>query len=357
MNAAPLISICFTCYNQRRYVELALKSVLRQTYSNLEVIVCDDCSTDGTSEIVEKVVQEYRQTHQGCAHPVIISRAAQNGGIISNLVRGFSLAKGELIVQAHDDDISMPTRVQRIVDAWLAANKEPTMILHGWSVIDHAGHVIGGQEPWGGVEPWTSIRRSREWLKGVWPHGAVSAYVPDVVLKFPSIVVNEAFEDVVLTYRAKMLGNPLLLSDRLIAYRVGSGCTTSLGGGLRSSQIRKGLRGAAAQKQAYLDLEFCKGKFMQKWLEEVKFCVDTQTEEFVKVKDLFSAQGFREKWICLRNTANMMLANQPRRRWVEPILLLPNMIGDCALAALSFLWYWRQRLRFRNGSIKCDVAV
>ena len=51
----PLISILIPSYNHQNFIEQCIKSVLAQTYENFELIVVDDCSTDGTANIISKI--------------------------------------------------------------------------------------------------------------------------------------------------------------------------------------------------------------------------------------------------------------------------------------------------------------
>ena len=59
MNVNPLVTVILATYNQQDYVKKALESILAQTYQNLEIIVCDNGSTDKTKEIIKSIVSEY----------------------------------------------------------------------------------------------------------------------------------------------------------------------------------------------------------------------------------------------------------------------------------------------------------
>lgn len=53
MDKEPLVSVCVACYNHQNYVADFLESLLDQTYSNIEVIIADDCSSDNSVNIIK----------------------------------------------------------------------------------------------------------------------------------------------------------------------------------------------------------------------------------------------------------------------------------------------------------------
>ena len=325
----PFVSVCFTCYNQKRFVSQALLSVLHQTYSNMEVVICDDSSTDGTSEIVKEIVDDYEKSKER-RFKVRLFRAEKNQGVVTNVSKCFDLASGELLIQAHDDDISKPNRVSDIVAAWVAAGKKPTAVLHGWEFIDTENRILGGRGPFGRVRPTTG--RDLKWLKETWPHGAAAAYVPSVVKCFPAIEARDAFEDVVFLYRAKMLGDPLYMENRLVYYRTGSGCTTSSRSGIRKSQGTKGRKGFVAGEQAYKDLDFAKSFMPIGWYDDLKEMIAYQTQQFKDVYECFAVGNIFRRWKLLRTAPNLMLLNMPRRKVCTLAMVFPWIVGEALLS-------------------------
>ncbi len=89
-------------YNVAPYVKEAVESVLRQTYADFELLVIDDCSTDGTLDVVRSI-----------ADPRIrIVQNERNLGLADNLNRGLSLIKTELVARMDGDDIAEPHWLQ-----------------------------------------------------------------------------------------------------------------------------------------------------------------------------------------------------------------------------------------------------
>jgi len=85
----PLVSIILPTHNRKKYVERAIKSALDQSYKNVELIVIDDCSTDGTE------INNPR---------VIIVRNETNLGLARSLNKAIRIAKGKYIARLDDDD-------------------------------------------------------------------------------------------------------------------------------------------------------------------------------------------------------------------------------------------------------------
>jgi glycosyltransferase involved in cell wall biosynthesis len=107
----PLITCGLTTYNAEDTVKKALDSVFRQTWRSIEVVAIDDCSSDGTWEILEGYAQD---------HPELrLYRNPVNGGVAVSRNRIMEEARGEFLAFFDDDDESLPERLaaqyQRIV--------------------------------------------------------------------------------------------------------------------------------------------------------------------------------------------------------------------------------------------------
>ena len=110
MSLPPLVSIICLCYNHARFLREALDSVLSQTYPKIEVIVVDDCSTDGSVSII----QEYVIKHP---HIRFIS-TGRNRGNTTAFNMGWRASHGEYIIDFATDDALLPDRVAQQVAAF-----------------------------------------------------------------------------------------------------------------------------------------------------------------------------------------------------------------------------------------------
>lgn len=94
MNSAPLISVIIPAYNVEKYIKACLDSLINQTYSNFEIIVVNDGSTDQTEEIL--------RSYQ--SNPKFRIYSQKNGGLSAARNQGLKLANGELVCFIDSDD-------------------------------------------------------------------------------------------------------------------------------------------------------------------------------------------------------------------------------------------------------------
>lgn len=105
-NLIPKVSIILPVYNGSKYVRHSIESCLNQTFSDFELIIVDDCSTDNTPAIV----QSYNDQR------IKYIRNQENQRLPKSLNIGFSLAKGKYLTWTSDDNIYMPDAIERMVE-------------------------------------------------------------------------------------------------------------------------------------------------------------------------------------------------------------------------------------------------
>ena len=116
-NEKPLVTFALIAYNQEKFIQQAVESAFSQTYSPLEIILSDDCSTDGTYEILQEIVKNYNGNHK-----VILRQTPRNLGVLSHVLNAAYEANGKFIILAAGDDISKPERTQKLTDTWKTTN-------------------------------------------------------------------------------------------------------------------------------------------------------------------------------------------------------------------------------------------
>lgn len=103
----PLVSIITPSYNQGKWLEQAIESVLGQTYPNIEYIIIDGGSTDGSKEIIEKYQDK-----------LAYWQSKPDAGQADAINIGYKKAKGDLIAYLNADDLLFPRAVEGIVNAY-----------------------------------------------------------------------------------------------------------------------------------------------------------------------------------------------------------------------------------------------
>jgi glycosyltransferase involved in cell wall biosynthesis len=139
LKAQPLLSVIITCYNYETYIDECIQSVLSQDYDNLEVIVVDDGSTDGSWSRIQ------RYGHQ------IISIRSENRGSLKACLGGLSRSHGEFIYFLDADDVLNEGALKEI-ESYLRpdVSKIQFMLLP----IDKDGKPMGN--------PFPSLRKSSD---------------------------------------------------------------------------------------------------------------------------------------------------------------------------------------------------
>jgi len=128
----PLVSILIANYNYARYIGETLDSVLSQTYSNWEAIVCDDGSKDNSCEAVESYI------HKDSRIKLI---PQQNGGVASALNTAYRNSSGEIICLLDADDVWMPEKLKKVVEAF-RSNSKSGFVIDNLITIDGDSKII-----------------------------------------------------------------------------------------------------------------------------------------------------------------------------------------------------------------------
>ena len=131
----PKISVCVPVYNNEKYVSAFIESVISQDYSDYELVMVDNQSTDGALEIMQKYAQEY---------PDIISiyRTDIHGNIAKGRNLAFKQSKGKYIYCCDSDDLMHPGALRRIGDAIDTYNAD---VYIGWAIyVNEENGIIKG---------------------------------------------------------------------------------------------------------------------------------------------------------------------------------------------------------------------
>jgi glycosyltransferase involved in cell wall biosynthesis len=130
MPTLPKVTIAIPTYNRVGYLGQAIESALAQTYPNLEVIVSDNCSSDGTYGLVSAMGDSR----------IVLLRQEKNLGMIGNWNACLERATGEMFLLLSDDDYLEKQAIEKMVGAWLGcAQPERVGMVYcrTWEVDQH----------------------------------------------------------------------------------------------------------------------------------------------------------------------------------------------------------------------------
>ncbi|MEG3847883.1 glycosyltransferase [Microcoleus sp. herbarium19] len=131
----PQVSVIIPAYNGDRYIVQAVESVFAQTYTNWEIIVIDDGSTDETHQVLQPYFDRICYIYQ------------QNRGVAAARNRGIQEAKGEFIAFLDQDDFFAPDKLAAQIALF---RQQPSLgiVNSGWRVVNEQGGAISEIKPW-----------------------------------------------------------------------------------------------------------------------------------------------------------------------------------------------------------------
>lgn len=131
-NDFGLISIIMAAYNAEKTIEQAINSVLSQTYTNFELLVVNDCSTDRTAELVKSIAAKDSRVR-------LISNV-KNSGVSYTRKHGLEEAKGSWIAILDSDDAWAPKKLEKQIDLQRRTNAD--LLFTGSAFMDSDGQPI-----------------------------------------------------------------------------------------------------------------------------------------------------------------------------------------------------------------------
>ncbi|NRS90157.1 glycosyltransferase involved in cell wall biosynthesis [Flavobacterium sp. 7E] len=167
----PLVSIVFTSYNHQEYLRQALDSLVNQSYPNIEIIIIDDCSTDGS----QAILKEYEHYNN-----INLKLQTKNSGSYvkaSNL--GASFARGEYILFAQCDDFAEPNQIEILLKAF-DDNPSVGVVFSRSNLVDEKGVTFADD----------FHGREKKFKKAVITKGFIQAEQMKEFLSFSCVIPN-----------------------------------------------------------------------------------------------------------------------------------------------------------------------
>jgi len=204
LHIVPTISVIMSVYNEEKYLEESVESILRQTFTNFEFLIIDDFSTDKTLQILQR--------YQNKDKRVRIFTNQENLGLTKSLNILLKKARGKYIARMDADDISLPDRLLKQY-LFLEEQKDIFLVGTGAYNMNEKGSVLSFSEP---LTSWREVKKRL-------PLGNC-IYHPSIMFRNKGYMYRDKFvyaQDYDFYLNALTKGEKLTnLNDYLVKYRV-----------------------------------------------------------------------------------------------------------------------------------------
>ncbi|MBU2567619.1 MAG: glycosyltransferase [Elusimicrobia bacterium] len=178
----PKVSIVMPIYNGKKYIEKAVESILIQAFSDFELIIIDDGSTDGSGELLkDKFGDKIKYVYQ------------KNKGAAAAVNKGISLSLGGYIAFCDQDDWWLPEKLKRQVD-FLEGNKGMAMVYGDALMADENGKILD--------ETWMQLRAVR-YYEGSYSDCVVRLFDRNFICAPLSVLVRKNVFDAIGLFNEK----------------------------------------------------------------------------------------------------------------------------------------------------------
>lgn len=250
MNEAspPIVTFGLIAYRQEKYIREAIEGAFAQRCSAMEIILSDDCSPDGTFDIMAEMAASYRGPHT-----VRVRREPINVGTVQHLINIARAAHGELLVVAAGDDVSYPDRARKLYDAWKESGAAALASHH--DEIDAEGRMLSKSVSFAPstVTQWLfGNERQAHRINGIIQTvpGFCAAYPRAFWADLPDpprrLLVEDGLAGALIIFRGERIHR---VAQSLVAYRLLDDSLSNRRGGVTVDEIR--LREAKINRHAH----------------------------------------------------------------------------------------------------------
>lgn len=219
-----MISVALCTYNGVGFVEKQIQSILEQTMPVDEIVVCDDGSTDGTLQIIERL-------QKNASVEIRVYCNETNLGVGANFQKAVGLCRGDVVFLSDQDDVWFPHKVKAIME-WFNVHPDKSVVFSDAVLIDSEGKPLVCNK--GQCHLWDYYfvpSERRKFEKGLVlecmmkPHAtgatlaAKKAFLDDH--PFSQVCDNvQVFHDLFIAVRAAEAGLLGFIDDTLVGYRI-----------------------------------------------------------------------------------------------------------------------------------------
>lgn len=206
----PLVTFALFAYNQEAFIREAVEGAFAQTYSPLEIILSDDCSSDRTFQIMQDMAAAYRGPHR-----VVVRQSPKNRRLMGHINDVVAVAQGGIIVMAAGDDVSLPERTAEHVAIYTRWPETHAVCSDYFTM---SSKVVAVPDQGNRALREITLFRCMSNVGG-WGAGAAYSYRRECFHWPVAIPEHIEIEDRVLPTRAALMGRVAFHKGRLVRYR------------------------------------------------------------------------------------------------------------------------------------------
>lgn len=202
----PLVSVVVSCYNHKEFIEECILSVVNQTYQNIELLVFDDGSTDGSGKVIGKLADDYH----------FAFRQQENIGLPATLNSAFGYCVGDYIAILGSDDVFLPEKIEKQI-AFMEGRKDIAVCGANILCVDDNNQVLEKQK----TKPYREVEFNSLFSNTKLAPAASSAMIRSTVFQdVGGFNPNIPLEDLYLWLKITFNGYKIaVLEDTLVHYR------------------------------------------------------------------------------------------------------------------------------------------
>lgn len=230
---SPLVSVLIPAYNHERFVQQTIRSIMAQTYQNLELIIIDDGSTDETWNKIQELMPECKKRFS-----VVSAETQSNQGVTITLNRSLEKAQGDYIYMIASDDVAKPNAIEHLYNA-LSQRKDCILAFCDDEIINGESERIAWDEKRCSVPLEEGYQTFWQYLKRKESHipsnpdeyGSYASflhgnYIPngylikkEAILKTGGYKKEAPLEDLYMHLQLSKLGKYIFVPEVLFSYR------------------------------------------------------------------------------------------------------------------------------------------
>jgi glycosyltransferase involved in cell wall biosynthesis len=216
------LALVVMAYKQEAFIQATVAAALAQDHPGLEIVLSDDALPDATYQIMSSMAASYRGPHR-----VVLNRNSRNLGLIGHVNSLFRLTEADYLIYNAGDDISEKHRARAVAE--VIARDRPMYIHSDVTDLHPDGQPFERQRNRNRADELSAMsiqQLSRAMSHGI---GATAVWHRDIFDLFGPITETGIYEDSVLLFRARLIGDVSYIDDRLVRYRRGLGLTAGKG--------------------------------------------------------------------------------------------------------------------------------